>query len=309
MNKKYNIFSVIIITSSIIAISIGIILFVQFQQGSNVEGYLFIDSKNRQVIVPYHPNRIISLAPSITEILYALEVDDRLVGVTSYCNYPEDVVNKTIIGGFHSINLEIIISLNPDLIIAANWNAETVMQIEQLGFPIVIILADTLNKTIDNIGLIGNLTNSETKASEIMETMYTDMETIMNKTNKINQTNKFKCYFEVWETPKVAGGSSFLNDMINKAGAINIFGTIALEWPIVSHEWIIASNPEAIFITEHASPHYSQDVSSRTGYDTVNACIENRVFQCYDDIYLRQGPRIILALENMTNYLYPSLFL
>ena len=105
MNKNAKIISVIIIASSILAVSTGIILFMN-QQNSTIEGYIFIDSRSREVTVPYHPNRIISMAPSITEILYALEVDDRLVGVTTYCNYPEDTVNKTKIGGFSTPNLE-----------------------------------------------------------------------------------------------------------------------------------------------------------------------------------------------------------
>ena len=272
------------------------------------EGYIFRDSMSRDVIVPYHPERIVSMAPSITEILYELEVDDRLVGVTDYCNYPTEATSKTSIGGFSTPNLEIIINLNPDLIIAASWNSETVTLLENLGLSIVIILSDTLNETIDNIGLIGNLTNSEVKSIEVMDDLYSDMEFILNKTDSINATDKIDCYFEIWETPMVAGSASFIDDMIIKAGANNVFGTIALEWPIVQHEWVIASDPDVIFITEHSAPWYSQEVCDRTGYNVVNACINDRVYLCFDDIYLRPGPRLIMALENMTRYLYPSLF-
>ncbi|MFX1293806.1 MAG: ABC transporter substrate-binding protein [Promethearchaeota archaeon] len=307
MEKKLKILGTIFIIAITIGGILGIFVFLK-PQGEEIKGYIFIDSKNREVYVPYYPNRIISMAPSITEILYDLEVDARLVGVTDYCNYPLDATNKTSIGGFSTPNLEIIINLNPDLIIAASWNAELVAQLEELDLTVVVILSETLDEIIDNIGVIGNLTNSKSKASEVINAMYSDMEAITNKTYMINQTEKIDCYFEIWETPIVAGGSTFINDMINKAGAINIFGSIDLEWPTVQHEWIIASDPDVIFITEHNAPWYSQDVYSRTGYDVVNACINNRIYLCFDDIYLRPGPRIIMALKNMTYYLYPSLF-
>ena len=271
-------------------------------------GYLFTDSKDRQVRVPYHPERIISMAPSITETLYELEVDDRLVGVTNYCNYPVDALNKTKIGGFSTPNMEVIVSLNPDLIIAAAWNGESVALLEDMGLAIVIILAESLDEIINNIGVIGNLTDAEAKGVAIMSALTTDMEDITDKTSTINENITVDCYFEIWETPMVAGGASFLDDMITKAGAINLFSDLELEWPTVQHEWIIGSDPDAIFITEHGSEYYSQDVCARAGYSAVNACINARVYLGNDDLYLRPGPRIIMALENMTRYLYPFLF-
>jgi iron complex transport system substrate-binding protein len=245
--------------------SLGIFMVLNAQPAP-LTGYLFTDSKDRQVRVPDHPERIISMAPSITETLYELEVDDRLVGVTDYCNYPVNASTKTSIGGFSTPNMEVMVSLNPDLII------------------------------------------SGTKGTVLMNKLTTDMESITNKTSIFHENNSISCYFEIWESPMVAGGSSFLDDMITKAGAINIFSDLQLEWPSVQHEWIIASDPDVIFITEHSAPYYSQDVCSRTGYNVVNACINARVYLGNDDIYLRTGPRIIMALENMTRYLYPFLF-
>jgi len=302
-----------IITAIIIVVLVGggtsLGIFMVFNaQPEPLTGYLFTDSKDRQVRVPDHPERIISMAPSITETLYELEVDDRLVGVTDYCNYPVNASSKTSIGGFSTPNMEVIVSLNPDLIISAAWNEESVALLENLGFAIVIILAYTLDEIINNIGVIGNLTDAETKGAEIVNTLTTDMEAITNKTSTINENITVDCYFEIWETPMVAGGTSFIDDMITKAGAINIFSDLPLEWPTVQHEWIIGSDPDAIFITEHSAPWYSQAVCDRTGYNVVNACINARVYLGNDDIYLRTGPRIIMALENMTRYLYPFLF-
>lgn len=308
MEKKSKIIAAIVIILIVGGgTSLGIFMVLNAQSES-LTGYLFTDSKGRQVRVPDHPERIISMAPSVTETLYELEVDDRLVGVTDYCNYPVNVSSKTIIGGFSTPNMEIIVSLNPDLIISAAWNEESVALLEDKGFAIVIILAETLEEIIFTIGVIGNLTDAETKGAEIMNTLTTNMESITKKTSTLNENVTVDCYFEIWETPMVAGGASFIDDMITKAGAINLFSDQQLEWPPVQHESIIDRDPDVIFITEHSAPYYSQDVCSRTGYDVVNACINARVYLCHDDIYLRTGPRIIMALENMTQYLYPFLF-
>lgn len=308
MDKKGKIITAIIIVVLVGGgTSLGIFMVLNTQP-EPLTGYIFTDSKNRQVRVPYHPERIISMAPSITETLYELEVDDRLVGVTDYCNYPVNALSKTSIGGFSTPNMEIIVSLNPDLIISATWNEESVALLEYMGFAIVIILANTLEDIIHNIGAIGNLTDAETKGAEIMNTLTTNMESITNKTSTLNENITVDCYFEIWESPIVAGGTSFLDDMITKAGALNLFSNLDLEWPTVQHEWIIGSDPDAIFITEHSAPLYSQTVCDRAGYNVVNACINGRVYLANDDIYLRTGPRIIMALENMTRYLYPFLF-
>ncbi|MFW9987917.1 MAG: ABC transporter substrate-binding protein [Candidatus Odinarchaeota archaeon] len=309
MEKKKTLSIAIIIISVGSAFGLGMLTLSLINlSNASPNTYLFIDSMNREVYVPNNPQRIVSMAPSITETIFALEAEEKLVGVTDYCNYPVEATNITSIGGFSTPNLEVMSSLNPDLIIAASWNAEKVAQLESQGYPIVIILADTLDEIIENMGKIGNLVNVRQNGIDIMENMLFDMELITNKTTTLNYSQIVDCYFEIWETPMVVGEKSYINDMILKAGAINIFGNINLEYPTISHEAIIDGDPDVIFITEHSAPWYSQAVCDRTGYNVVDACIHNRVYECFDDIYLRPGPRIIDALENMTTYLYPMLF-
>ncbi len=105
----------------------------------------------------------------------------------------------------------------------------------------------------------------------------------------------------------VVGNDSFINDMIKQAGGINLFGNEAGEYPSVSNENIIQGNPDVIFITEHSAAWYSQTLCNRTGYNAINACKNNRVYSLDDNMFLREGPRIVTALENMTRYLYPTL--
>lgn len=302
MERKNKIIIVIVVVC-VVAVGFGITPFLLV----GAQWRDFTDSKDRVVTVPTHPIKIISMAPSITETLYALEVDDRVVGVTDYCNYPEEAKNKTSIGGFSTPNLEIIVSLEPDLIIAASYNEEKIDLLESMNLTIVIILAYTLDEIIDNIDVIGDLVDARAKAAEVTGALRTKMNSITAKTGTLSESEKIECYFEIWETPMVAGGGSFLDDMIEKAGGKNIFTNETLEWPVVSNEVVINSNPGVIFITAHSAPWYSMAVCDRTGYNVIDACKNNQIYICEDDIFLRTGPRIVDALENMTRYLYPTL--
>ncbi|MHA1718061.1 MAG: ABC transporter substrate-binding protein [Promethearchaeota archaeon] len=268
----------------------------------------FIDSRGRNLTVPQHPMRIISMTPSITEILFSLGVQDRLVGVTDYCNYPEEAKNITSIGGFSTPDLETIISLNPDLLIANSWNAESIVILQDAGFVVAVMEdSNTLDGVIDGILNIGDLVDADLNATNLAGNMYEKMWEVTNQTATINETSKVSLYFEIWESPMVVGNQSYINDMMIKAGGINIFRDLNCQYPVVSNEDIINANPDFIFITEHSSAWYSQELCNRTGYNIINACINNHVYTLDDDLFLRAGPRIIDALINMTNYLYPGL--
>ncbi len=287
--------------------TIGYFIINQALEVQGISTREFVDSHERTITVPKHALRIVSVSPSVTEILYALGEQDRLVGVTAYCNYPAEAANKTQIGGFSTPDLEILASLDPDLIISATWNEESVNTLTAAGYTVAILEADTLLDIINMIRDFGDLVDSEQNATRIADEMTTKMWEITNSTAAIETIDQLECYFEIWESPMVVGGDSFLNDMMEKAGAINIFADIPEEYPSVSNENIISGNPDVIFTTEHSAAWYAQELSNRTGYNGIDAVINERVYSLNDDIFLRMGPRIIEALEIMTNYLYPDL--
>ncbi|MHA1723780.1 MAG: ABC transporter substrate-binding protein [Promethearchaeota archaeon] len=276
-------------------------------KGFDEEGY-FVDSVGRKVKVPEHPERIISLAPSITETLYAIQVQDRVVGVTDYCNYPKAVVSKTRVGGFSSPNLNVIISLEPDLVIGEYYDAQMVETLENNGITMVILIAHSMDEIVNNIRFMGQLVDAESQANELADTMQYRIDKVVFTVMQLTEEEKKKCYFEVWETPIVAGGESFINDMIEKAGGINIFGNINEEFPTVSHEAVINGNPDVIFITVMGRKSYTVNVKDREGYDVINAVINDQIYVCDDDVFTRAGPRSVQALELMAEYLYPELF-
>ncbi|MFX1392558.1 MAG: ABC transporter substrate-binding protein [Promethearchaeota archaeon] len=270
---------------------------------------IFVDSLGREVEVPQRPERIISMAPVITETLYAIGVDDRVVGVTDYCNYPEEAKNKPSIGGFSTPNLEIVVSLEPDLVISSRNDQAVIESLENYDIAIVVLLVNTLEDAIERIEDVGYLVDEEITADKISDTMETKMNVITSKTNALPDDQRLKCYFEVWSTPKVAGKYSFLHDMMERAGGINIFGDIKSEWASVTHESVIEKNPEVIFITAMGRDNYQEDIGARPGYNNIDAIINDRIYVCDDDKFTRAGPRIIDALEEMTLYLHPTLLL
>jgi len=261
---------------------------------------LFIDSLGRKVCVSAHPTRIVSIAPSITEILFAINVSDRVVGVTTYCNYPAEASTKSKIGGFTTPDLEKIISLDPDLILYARNDSAKIETLESTGVPVVVILENTVDDILNNILKIGNLVDAEQNATTLVNSLTTRMNAVVTKTQNIQPEKKLKCYYEAANTPTAAGALSFVDDLIKKAGGINIFGGIQKSWAIVSHENVIAGNPDVIFWAPMASPTYNgkTNIIARAGYNVITA-VTNQTIYRGGDPYQRAGPRIIDALEEM----------
>ncbi len=259
---------------------------------------LFVDSMGREVYVSVHPTRIVSIAPSITEILFAIGVDDRLVGVTTYCNYPAGALTKTIIGGFTTPNLEIIISLSPDLIICAKNDTAKIETLESTGVPVVVFLESTVDDILSNILKMGDLVDADQNATNLVNSLRTRMNAV------VPSQEKLKCYYEAAKTPTVAGALSFIDDLIEKAGGINIFGNVQKVWATVSHENVIAQNPDVIIWAPMADPTYDGkvDITNRDGYGSITA-VTNQTIYMGGDPYQRAGPRIIDVLEELADLL------
>ncbi len=237
-------------------------------------------------------------------MLFAIGVDDRLVGVTIYCNYPAGALVKTKIGGFTTPNLEIIISLDPDLIICAKNDTAKIETLESLGVPVVVFLESNVDDILGNILKIGNLVDAKQNATNLVSSLTTRMNTVVAETQAIPSQERLKCYYEAAKTPTVAGALTFIDDLIKKAGGINIFGNVQKVWATVSHENVIALNPDVIFWAPMADPTYDGkvDITNRDGYEGLTA-VTNQTIYSGGVQYERAGPRIIDALEAMASIL------
>jgi len=258
-----------------------------------------------------HPQRIISLAPSNTEILFALGLGDRVVGVTDFDDYPPEAKSKPSVGGYVDPNMEKLVSLQPDLILGTEAQSDaTYKQIRDKGMTIVGISPKTLDETLASITLIGQITGAEKQAKTLTDSMQKRIKAVTDKTAKLSADQRPRVFYVVWNDPLMtAGQGTFIDELITKAGGVNIFGSQP-SYPTISLENVIAANPQVIIAGSgmgegEALPY--QFAANETRLKDTDARINNRVFGVDTDITGRPGPRIVDALEQFLADIHPEL--
>jgi len=269
------------------------------------QGKTITDSLNREINIGNPPQRIISLAPAVTEILFALGLDQQIVGVSNYCDYPEQTKNKEKMGGYDSPNVEAIASKKPDMVFISTGVQEgIVQQLEKFGITIVALDADTLEQVMKNIELAGLLTGKEKEAQQITADMKNKAAEI---SAKVEGLAKPKVFFEVWDDPLMSAGSqSFIHNMLETAGGINIAAVKSERYYTYSVEQLLKENPEVYIINNHS--HTPEDIKNRTGYQALSAVQKDRVYAIDDNLISRPGPRVILGLEQIARAIHPEAF-
>lgn len=267
------------------------------------------------------PQRIISIAPSNTQILYAIGVGDRVVGVTDYDEYPYNFSawfaagNMTSIGGFSTPNKETIASLRPDLLLATNVNEADVPTFRDLGYKVLVLNPNNVTSVLNDILIVGNATGAGQNATNLVNSLHSQIDQIDAKIAAANLT-KPKVYYEVWYPPLMsAGQTSFINDVITLAGGINIFANETDQYPTVGSETIVQKNPDVILLpTEMANageaPFYGSvaEVKARPGWNTISAIQNNRVVIVDGGLFAEAGPRIAEQITACAKALYPEVF-
>jgi iron complex transport system substrate-binding protein len=258
------------------------------------------------------PQRIISLAPSNTEILFALGIGDRVVGVTDYCNYPPEVEMIDRVGGYSTVNIEKVISLEPDLILGYFGNTEDVINhLKDLGFNVVAFHPATISDVLDDILIIGTATGAESQAQILVEDSRQRIETVITKTS--TSTSRPSVVHVVWNDPiYVSGNATFQNEMIEIAGGVNAYPEIT-GWEVVSLESFIERNPDIIIANSGSGMGGgSEDMIAdyfrkEPRFQEVNAVKNNHIYVIDADTVDRAGPRIINALELFSSFIHPEL--
>jgi len=267
------------------------------------------DDLGREVTIEKIPQRIISLSPSNTEILFALGLGDRVVGVTNVCNYPPEAKEKEKIGDYSNPSLEKIIDLKPDLILAAFGNpGKLIEQLENLNLIVVGLNPKTIEDIFGSIELVGKITDEEKKALELVENLRERTEKVLAKTEKLTREQRPRVLYVVWYKPLwTAGSETFIDELIRKAGGVNIAGNLS-GWPKMSLEAVIEKNPEIIIVGEGHSGGLIETVKAESTLSETDAFKNNKIFTIDADIVSRTGPRIIDALEEMAKIIHPELF-
>lgn len=271
------------------------------------------DDLGRPVTLSTLPQRIVSLAPSNTEILFAIGAGDQVVGVTEYCNYPPEAQAREKIGGFsaNTISVEKIIALEPGLVLAVGKLQQPVIEaLEQANVPVVAIDPNTLDQVYTRIELVGRLTGHEAQAAQVVAEMKDRVAAVSERIVTIPPQDRLAVYWEVFDEPRMtAGPSTFIGQLIELSGGINIFADVSEEYPQISDEEIIARNPAVIMGADTMGEKLTTElVAQRPGWSQIDAVKNGRIYLFDGDMVSRSGPRLAQVLEAMAQALYPDLF-
>ena len=269
------------------------------------------DNLGRPVNIENIPQRIISLTPSNTEILFALGLGDKIIGVTDYCNYPPKAMDKEKVGGYSTPDIEKLIALQPDLILADIIHAkEVIPSLEKKGLTVFTLGPENLNGMLEDIKMVGEITGKEKEASELVTQMENRIEAITDKTQKL--PTRPEVLYITWHDPLwTMGSETTTQELIEKAGGVNIFQGMITGYQMVDLEVVIARNPQVIITsTGHgdAKDLPLEWAKSEPRLGVTEARQNNRVYQIDADLVDRTGPRIVDALEWLAYFIHPEIF-
>jgi len=273
-----------------------------------VSAEVYIDELGRQVNIPSCPERIVSLAPNITETLFALGLDKEIVGVTMFSNYPEAAGSKPKVGSFINISLEKVVSLSPDLIIAtANGNKkESVRQMERVGLPVFVINPESFEEIFKTVLNIGRITGRKNEANILVGNLQKRIKTIVSLTKNLK---KPRVFFQIGINPIVTVGRSTLhNKLIELAGGVNVFGDVAIKYPRCSMEDVIAGKPDIIIVSSmKRGGDFLRIRNKWKKWGNIPAVKYDRIYIVESDLIDHSSPRIVDGLEEMARIIHPEI--
>lgn len=264
------------------------------------------DSFNREVTLDKEPERIISLSPSITETICELGKEDKLVGRTEFCNYPESIKKIETVGGLQDPSIEKIVELKPDLVIAsAHFKEDVLKKLEALNIKVMVFYGpENFDGAYDTINNIATVLNAKTKGNEIVDGMKKKVEEVEKK---VAGKDKIKAYYVVGYGQGgdfTAGGDTFIGQMIDMAGGENAAKDLK-GWKF-SLEKVVESNPDLFIVRKGGND--KAGLKEANGYKELKAIKEDKIYEIDDNIVNLQGPRLAQGLEEIAKILHPEVF-
>jgi iron complex transport system substrate-binding protein len=260
-----------------------------------------IDELGRSVQVPALPQRIVSLAPSVTEVLFALGAGERVAGITSYCDYPPEAKLKPAVGDTLRPSLEKMVTLKADLVIISTSSQveASVQRLEELGIPVYVSNPRSIDGVLESIDKIGDLIGIRERARELTDELRARIATVEAR---VAGTGLPSVFVILGTEPLItAGAGSFINNLMNRAGARSISAEAKGDYPQYSIEAVVAGQPEIIFLQAGGN-----ELPERLRQ--TPAARSNRVYHIDDDLLLRPGPRIVDGLERIAARIHPESF-
>ncbi len=270
---------------------------------------LLTDETGRKVKIPYPAKRIISLAPSITEILFALGLNEEIAAITNFCDYPEAVFRKPRIGGFVNPDIEKIVSLKPDLIIGIRDGnrTDTVDRLNDFGFSVYLVDPKGFDGVMGTIKNIGEVVGREKESERLIKDMVYKRENMITLTRFLS---KPKVFFQVGDVPLITVGKGTLaDDLIRLAGGRSISENEGVSYPSYSVETILAKAPEIMIITSMESKKDHTNLLKRwQNWKSIPAVKMNAIYVVDSNLVDRPTPRITEGLEALVRIIHPAVF-
>ncbi|MGA1844742.1 MAG: ABC transporter substrate-binding protein [bacterium] len=260
-------------------------------------------------------SRVISLAPSITEVLFALELGDRVKGVTTFCDFPPEAQTKEKVGGYYDTSYEAILSLQPDLVIVLTEHEKQRKSLTEMGIPLLVVDQRDTRGILDSILTIGRMFGIEEKACALVSAITTKMGRIGKRIRGLPRPRVMVCIGRtigtgMLEDVFICGRKGFYHEMLTLAGGVNVYDGPSLQYPSVTGEGITRMNPEVIIeiIPDLVDQGWNEEKVKSEWHQLkgIDAVKNKRIYILGDDHVATPGPRFILTLEQMARVLHPT---
>lgn len=267
------------------------------------------DATGEEVTFDKAPAKIVSLAPSETEALFALGLDKEIVGVTDFDDYPEAVKSKPKMGGM-KVNAEAIVAAQPDVVFVAGLtDAETIKNLRGLKIKVFQFNPKTIDAVVQDIETYGQITDHQTEAKKVTDQMKKELQQVTDAVKSVPNDQKKKVYIE-FSPGYTVGKGEFMDEMISLAGGVNVAGDLT-GWQQINEENIIKANPDVILyaksVVDENNKTLADIIKSRSGWNAIKAIKDNRIVGLDDNLLSRPGPRVTQGLIEVAKAIYPDL--
>ena len=318
MNKNKQIITIIVIAIIVVAIVGGIVWYQSLQSNELTSPLTIIDGVGRTVTITEYPDRIVSIAPSCTEILFALGLKEKVVGAPTYTNYSPEIQDSlsngdlTNVGTFSQISVETIVGLDPDIIIAkGGYQLSTAERLAELGKTVVIVTHEGFDGLLNDISLIGQVCGQDNEAEDFVGGIESRAQSIVDKTKDLDKPTVYVEYYFNGGFGSY-GGDSVVNELISMAGGVNVFADVEKQYMETSTEEILKANPDIIIISKGVMSEgcglTPETVRNRSSWSETTAVQEDQIYEVDENMITVAGPKLIDGLEELAKIFHPELF-
>ena len=267
------------------------------------------DATGEEMTFEKAPAKVVSLSPSETEKLFALGLDDQIVGVSEVDDYPEAAKAKPKMGGYE-MDVEAIVASGADVVFTAAMNEQNIQKLRGLGVKLFVNDPKTIAEVMDNIKLVGEISDRQTEAQGIVDQMQKELDSVKQAVKSVRAEEKKKVYVE-FSPGWTVGKGTYMDEMLNLSNAVNVAADTE-GWFEVSEEKIIAENPDVILysgnvVDESTKKTLDQLIKERSGWDQIEAVKNDKLAKLDDNLISRPGPRVTKGLIEVAKAVYPEL--